>query len=119
MEVKLEVEDIYMKTNKEKQDKDVLSIEALGKKAPNKEVLDKEMLNKGALNKEDKVQKQRPLSMIDSFTGRYISIMLRCGNKLEGKLEYVSQYDITVTISHQPVVVMKHAIDYIELISKN
>lgn len=107
-----------MRTSKVKSDKEVLSIGALSKEVPNKEALSVGTLHKDSPNKEDRVYKQKPLSMVDGFIGKDIYIILRSGNKLEGKLESVVQYEIIVTILHQPVIIMKHAIDYIGLISK-
>lgn len=127
-----------MRTSKIKSDKEVLNIGTLSKEAPNKEILSKEAPNKETLskevpnkealsigtlhrdspNKEDRVYKQKPPSMVDGFIGKDIYIILRNGNKLEGKLESVVQYEIIVTILHQPVIIMKHAIDYIGLVSK-
>ncbi len=78
----------------------------------------KEKLDKEVSNKEEKTRKQKSLCMIDGFIGKDVSIILRGGNKLEGKLESVTQYELVITISHDPVIVMKHAIDYIGLISK-
>lgn len=102
-----------MRISKEKSNKEVL-----GKEVLSRETLGKDVLNKDVLNKEDRVQKQRSLSVIDSFIGKDISIVLRGGNKLEGKLESVAQYEIIVTISHSPVIIMKHAIDYIGLVGE-
>lgn len=53
--------------------------------------------------------------MVKGFIGKNIAIYLRGKKTLKGKLESVSQYELVITANHQPVLVMKHAIDYIEL----
>jgi len=53
--------------------------------------------------------------IIKGFVGKNVVVMLRGKNKLKGKLELVSQYELILTVSHKPVLVMKHAIDYIEV----
>lgn len=97
-----------MRVNKEKSEKLVEKSEKLVEKE-DKEVSDK-------LIKEVKEIKKKPkLSTIDNFIGKNVSIMLRGGSILKGKLESVPQYELILTISYKPVIVMKHAIDYIEL----
>ena len=54
-------------------------------------------------------------SVIKNFVGKDIIITLRNDNKLKGKLETVAQYELVITIAYNPIIVMKHAIDYIEL----
>ncbi len=53
--------------------------------------------------------------MLNIFLGKEVNLSLRSGNKLKGRLESVSTYELVITISHKPVVVLKHAIDYVEL----
>ncbi len=53
--------------------------------------------------------------MLRSFLGKEIVLSLRNGTKLKGKLESVSTYELVITISYKPVVVLKHAVDYVEL----
>lgn len=54
-------------------------------------------------------------NIIKGFVGKNIIVTLRGKNKLKGKLELVSQYELIITVSHKPVLVMKHAVDYIEI----
>lgn len=108
-----------MRTSKAKINKEVLSREVLSGGTLDNGISGKEVPSKDVPNRGDKVQKPRPLSVVDVFIGKDISITLRSGGKLEGKLESVVQYEMVVTVSHQPVIVMKHAIDYIELVSKD
>ena len=54
-------------------------------------------------------------SVIKNFIGKEVAITLRNGNNLKGKLETVSQYELIVTMSYVPIIVMKHAVDYIAL----
>lgn len=74
--------------------------------------------------KEDKVGKEpvnmtkglvgkEPLNMVKGLTGKDVTIYLRGGKELKGRLEVVAQYELVVTISQSPVIVMKHAVDYI------
>ncbi len=58
--------------------------------------------------------KERP-SIIKNFIGKDVAITLRNGTNLKGKLETVAQYELVVTSAYNPIIVMKHAIDYIEL----
>ncbi len=53
--------------------------------------------------------------MLNGFLGKEINISIRSGTKLKGRLESVSTYELVITVSHKPVVVLKHAIDYVEL----
>ncbi|MCX9012417.1 MAG: RNA chaperone Hfq [Candidatus Methanoperedens sp.] len=54
-------------------------------------------------------------TMLSAFLGKEVYIFIRGGTKLTGRLESVSTYELVITVSHKPVVVLKHAIDYIEL----
>ena len=53
--------------------------------------------------------------MLSAFLGKEVYIFIRSGTKLTGRLESISTYELVITVSHKPVVVLKHAIDYIEL----
>ncbi len=53
--------------------------------------------------------------MLDGFLGKEVNISIRGGTKLKGRLESVSTYELVITVSHKPVVVLKHAIDFVEL----
>lgn len=52
------------------------------------------------------------------FLGRDMIVALRGKKTLKGKLESVSQYELLLTVDHKPVLIMKHAVDYIELVEK-
>ncbi len=65
--------------------------------------------------KEKKSDVKEHPSIIKNFLGKEIAITLRNGNKIKGKLETVVQYELVITTSYNPIIVMKHAIDYIEL----
>lgn len=58
--------------------------------------------------------RERP-SMIKNFIGKEVAIILRNGSGINGRLEAVVQYELLVTTPRNPIIVMKHAIDYIEL----
>lgn len=73
------------------------------KKEPKKEIKEKKNNNK-----------EYP-SIIKNFIGKEIVITLRNSDKLKGKLETVAQYELVITVAYNPIIVMKHAIDYIEL----
>ena len=75
------------------------------------------MVNKGKLDKEDKEQRRE--SVIKNFLGKNVAIILRCGTNLKGRLESVAQYELIITISHKPVIIMKHAVDYIEFVDES
>lgn len=74
---------------------------------------EKEVKQEIAPNKEPKIK-----DMVKGFIGKNIAIYLRGKKTLKGKLESVSQYELIITINQQPVLVMKHAIDYIEPIGE-
>jgi sRNA-binding regulator protein Hfq len=61
--------------------------------------------------------KEHP-SIIKNFIGKDIEIILRNGTNLKGKLETVAQYELVITSSYTPIVVMKHAIDYLTLVGE-
>lgn len=54
--------------------------------------------------------------LVKGFIGRDVSIALRGKKSLKGRLESETQYELLLTISHEPVIIMKHAIDYIEIV---
>lgn len=62
--------------------------------------------------------KKEQQSIIKNFIGKDIVITLRGGEKMKGKLETVAQYELMVSISYTPVIIMKHAVDYISLEDK-
>ena len=53
--------------------------------------------------------------LVKGFMGRDIVITLRSKKALKGKLESMTQYELLLTIAQEPVIVMKHAIEYIEV----
>jgi small nuclear ribonucleoprotein (snRNP)-like protein len=53
--------------------------------------------------------------IVKGFVGRNITVAIRGKKTLSGKLESVSNYEILLTVKERPVLIMKHAIDYIEL----
>jgi sRNA-binding regulator protein Hfq len=53
--------------------------------------------------------------MLNGFLGKEVIISIRGGTKLKGRLESVSTYELVITVSYKPVVVLKHAIDFVEL----
>jgi sRNA-binding regulator protein Hfq len=58
--------------------------------------------------------RERP-SVIKNFIGKEITITLRNSNGIKGRLETIVQYELVITTPRGPIIVMKHAIDYIEL----
>jgi len=85
-----------------------------------KEKLEKlEKLEKERPEKE-RPEKERPKDKnkeeaIKVFVGKDVTITLRGGTKLKGKLEMTTNYELILTINNKPTLVMKHAVDYIEL----
>lgn len=66
-----------------------------------------------------KSEKEKEIKdMVRGFVGRDMIVILRGKKTLKGRLESVSQYEFLITIDHKPVLVMKHAVDYIELVEK-
>ena len=55
--------------------------------------------------------------IVRGFIDRNVVVVTRSKKTFSGKLESVTNYEILLTVSHQPVLIMKHAIDYIELAS--
>lgn len=53
--------------------------------------------------------------MLNGFLGKEVILSLRSETKLRGRLESVSTYELVITVSYKPVVVLKHAVDYVEL----
>ncbi len=68
------------------------------------------------LNKMEQTSELRSMKeLLNVFLGKEVNISIRSGTKLKGRLESVSTYELVITVSHKPVVVLKHAIDYVEL----
>lgn len=65
------------------------------------------------------MQEDRPTQnikeIVKGFIGRNVTVIVRGKKTLSGKLETVSNYEILLTVKQKPVLIMKHAIDYIEL----
>ena len=53
--------------------------------------------------------------IVKGFIGRNVTVVIRGKKTLSGKLESVSNYELLLTVKHEPKLIMKHAIDYIEL----
>jgi sRNA-binding regulator protein Hfq len=53
--------------------------------------------------------------IVRGFVGKNVMITLRSKKILKGRLESVSQYELLITVTQMPTLVMKHAVDYIEL----
>lgn len=66
-------------------------------------------------NPEQKIESRKQQEILKGFLGKEVVIFLRSGTKLKGKLESVSTYELVITVSYKPVVVLKHAVDYVEL----
>lgn len=56
--------------------------------------------------------------IVRGFLGRDMVVTMRGKKSLKGKLESVSQYELLLTVDHRPILIMKHAVDYIELVEK-
>ncbi len=98
-----EIKRIYKRETREpKEPKKEVSKEQVGKELASKEV----NMTKGSANKE-------PVNMVKGLIGKDITIYIRGGKELKCRLEAVAQYELVVTISQSPVIVMKHAVDYI------
>lgn len=66
-----------------------------------------------------KSEKEKEIKdIVRGFVGRDMIVALRGKKTLKGRLESVSQYELLLTVDHKPMLIMKHAIDYIELIEK-
>jgi sRNA-binding regulator protein Hfq len=80
------------------------------------EDLKKQLYRKETKEKEPfKAEKRKDaINYVKGFIGKTITITLRGGKLLTGKLEDVTQYELVLTIDQIPVIVMKHAIDYLE-----
>lgn len=65
------------------------------------------------------VQDGKPMQdvkeIVRGFVGRNVTVMIRGKKTLSGKLEQVSNYELLLTVNHEPMLIMKHAIDYISL----
>ncbi len=62
------------------------------------------------------IPKNKSSGIVEGFVGKMVNIILRNGNSIKGKLETVAQYELVLTVSYKPVIIMKHGIDYIELV---
>lgn len=60
---------------------------------------------------------QNVKEIVKGFIGRNVNVVVRGKKTLSGKLESVSNYELLITVKHEPVLIMKHAIDYIELVA--
>lgn len=88
-----ELKRVYKRETKEKKDRDIGSREQIGGK---EQVGGKEQIVKG-------------------FIGKDVTITIRGGEILKGRLEAVTQYELIITMAQSPFVVMKHAVDYLTL----
>ena len=66
-------------------------------------------------SKEKKSSHREQQSIINNFIGKEITITLRSGNSIKGRLETVAQYEVLITTAYVPMILMKHAIDSIIL----
>jgi sRNA-binding regulator protein Hfq len=66
---------------------------------------------------QDEKSTQNVKEIVKGFVGRNVTIAIRGKKTLSGKLESVSNYELLLTVKQAPVLVMKHAIDYIELVT--
>lgn len=87
-----------------------------GKEQIKEQVKEQSRAPKKEIKKEPKkIDNKEYQSVIKNFIGKEITITLRSGNKIKGKLETVAQYELVITVAYNPMIVMKHAIDCIEL----
>jgi len=67
----------------------------------------------------EKLEKEKPKEKkgdaVKVFVGKDVVVTLRGGTKLKGKLEMATNYELILTIDKKPVLVMKHAVDYIDI----
>lgn len=82
----------------------------------NKEKLDKEKLDKE--KSKEKTKENIKEEAVKIFIGKDVTVTLRGGTKLKGRLEITTRYELILTIDSKPVLVMKHAVDYIELLDQ-
>ena len=68
------------------------------------------------MNREQDIKPKEIKDLIKGFVGRDISVVLRGKKSIKGRLESATQYELLITVAHEPVIVMKHAVDYIELV---
>lgn len=59
---------------------------------------------------------ERSKDLIESFVGKDVMVVFKSKNKLKGRVDAVSTYELMLTVSQRSVLVMKHAIDYIETV---
>jgi len=71
--------------------------------------------------KEKKKQKREEKKQIDSFTevlrGAKVKLYLRGGKELEGEIIDTSKYEIRLMTGEKQLIVFKHTIDYLELLT--
>ena len=119
--------DIENKEQNKEQIKEQTKVQ--GKEVQTKEVQSKEVQSREIQSKEQKKEPKKEIkekkinnkeypSIIKNFIGKEITITLRNGNKIKGRLETVVQYELVITTAYDPIIVMKHAIDYIELVGE-
>lgn len=75
---------------------------------------DQPNIQSNAQKKEQKNNGRERPSVIKNLIGKEITITLRNGTSIKGRLETVVQYELVITTPRNPIIVMKHAIDYIE-----
>lgn len=67
------------------------------------------------IKNDDKIPREIK-ELIRGFVGKNIIVQIRGKKSLRGRLESVTQYELFITSpAHEPILIMKHAIDYIEL----
>lgn len=69
-------------------------------------------------NIKDTKESKNIKEMARGFVGKNIAVMLRGKKSFKGRLEATTQYELLLSINHKSVLVMKHAIDYIELVDE-
>lgn len=67
----------------------------------------------------EKSEVERPKEIkedaVKVFMGKDVTVILRGGTKLKGKLEIATRYELVLTVDNKPTIIMKHAVDYITL----
>ena len=101
----------YFRQDRSEIEKDLRSINDVIDAKDVKEVRDINEVRDVKDTKETKVIKE----MAKGFIGKNIAVMLRGKKILKGRLESTTNYELILTVNHKPVLVMKHAVDYIEL----
>lgn len=74
-----------------------------------------------SVQSDKRIQEDKPIQnikeIVKGFIGREVTVVTRSKKTLSGKLESVSNYELLLTVDHDPVIIMKHAVDYIELVA--